>query len=180
MPVPARAPVPLVHPWTGRAYRLMPLDAVPPTPPVVARLVALGNEPEIFRWLFAARGGGRPYLPEDARGWLAWGATGWREGRHFAFAALDGDGLPAAACDLKSAEPLPEIGYWCGHDHRGLATPMVRVLCGLGRAAGCTGFFARVRAGNLRSEVVLRRAGFGPAGPAVDGSARWARTDPPR
>ena len=77
-------------------YRLVPLDTLAPDPAVLERLVALCNEPELFRWLFAARCIGRPYGPEDARGWLAWGVAGWRAGGPCAFVALDEDGLPAA------------------------------------------------------------------------------------
>ncbi len=175
MPVPARTPVLLRHPGTGRTYRLVPLDTLAPTPAVLARLVALCNEPEVFRWLFAARCGDRPYGPEDARGWLAWGSAGWLAGGPCAFVALDEDGLPAAACDLQSADPEPEIGFWCGAAHRGLGTPMVEALAGLARVAGCQGLSARVRPGNLRSEALLRRCGFARIGAAVGDASLWHR-----
>ncbi|MFM9090145.1 MAG: hypothetical protein ACKOUK_00170, partial [Verrucomicrobiota bacterium] len=64
MPAPARTPVALHHPWTGRTYRLVPLDTVAPLPAVLDRLVTLCNEPDLFRWLFAARCVGRPYGPD--------------------------------------------------------------------------------------------------------------------
>ena len=171
----ARTPVVLRHPRTGRTYRLVLLDTLAPAPEVLERLVALCNEPELFRWLFAARCVGRPYGPDDARGWLEWGAAGWREGRHFAFVALDEGGLPAAACDLQSAAADPGIGYWCGGEHRGLGTPMVEALAVLTRAAGCTALQARVRPGNARSEALLRRCGFVRTGTGDEGSSRWFR-----
>lgn len=154
----------------------MPLDTLAPEPAVLGRLVALCNEPEIFRWLFAARCGDRPYGSEDARGWLAWGAAGWRAGGPCAFVALDEDGLPAAACDLQSAEPEPEIGYWCGAAHRGLGTPLVEALASLARAAGCTGLRARVRPGNVHSEDLLRRCGFTRTGDDAAGFSHWHRS----
>lgn len=175
MPAPARIPVVLRHPWNGRTYRLVPLDTLAPEPPVLERLVALCNEPELFRWLFAARCGDRPYGPDDARAWLAWGAAGWRRGGPCAFVVLDGDALPAAACDLQSADAEPEIGYWCGAAHRGLGTPMVEALAELAREAGCTGLRARVRPGNTRSEALLRRCGFAPAGTGAEGYSLWRR-----
>lgn len=175
MPAPARTPVILRHPWTGRTYRLVPLDTLAPAPEVLERLVALCNEPELFHWLFAARCGDRPYGPGDAGGWLEWGAAGWRESRHFAFVALDEGGLPAAACDLQSAGPEPEIGYWCGGNHRGLGSPMVEALAVLARAAGCTALRARARPANSRSEALLRRCGFARTGTGDEGSSLWRR-----
>lgn len=173
MPAPARTVVLLHHPGTGRIYPLVPADTLTAGPDVLERLVALCNEPEIFRWLFAARGAGRTYGPDDARGWLQWGAAGWREGRHFAFAALDEGGLPVAACDLQSAGPEPEIGYWCGEAHRGLGTPLVRALAAGARAAGCAALRARVRPGNARSEALLLRCGFARRGTDADGFSAW-------
>jgi RimJ/RimL family protein N-acetyltransferase len=175
VPAPARIPVLLTHPRTGRRYRLVPLDTLAPELAVLERLVAVCNEPELFRWLFAARCGDRPYGPEDARGWLAWGAAGWRAGGPCAFVALDEEGLPAAACDLQSADAEPEIGYWCGAAHLGLGTPMVEALAGLARLAGCRGLRARVRPGNTRSEALLRRCGFACSGAGADGSSLWHR-----
>lgn len=175
MPVPVRSPVLLHHPRTGRPYRLVPLDTLTPAPAVLERLVALCNEPELFRWLFAARCGDRAYGADDARGWLEWGAAGWRGGGHFAFVALDESGLPAAACDLQSAAVEPEIGYWCGAGHGGLGTPMVEALAALASTAGFIGLRARVRPGNGRSEALLRRCRFAAAGVAPDGFSLWHR-----
>lgn len=175
-------PVVLRHPRTGRTYRLVPLDTLAPEPEVLARLVALCNEPELFRWLFAARCGDRPYGPEDARGWLAWGAAGWLAGGPCAFVALDEDGLPAAACDLQSADAEPEIGFWCGAAHRGLGTPMVEALAGLARVAGCQGLRARVRPGT-RAPRPCSAAAVSPVpvpAPMVSrgGTVRWAAPRP--
>jgi RimJ/RimL family protein N-acetyltransferase len=86
---------------------------------------------------------------------------------------VDAQGNPAAACDLKSADPIPEVGYWSSARHRGVMTNTVKALVALAASAGFEGLFARTRSGNQRSMAVLARAGFSPRGLQADGMFRY-------
>lgn len=160
-PVPLR--VPIRNHLTGRPYELVRACEVNPKPATVARIVAICNEPLVYEWIFRESLAGRRYEAADAREWLEWSWSGWSDGTHFVFAVLDEAGHIAAACDIKSKDPVAEIGYWASQQHRGIMTNAVKAMCGLAAAAGFRGLFSRTRSDNQSSKAVLARAGLVPA-----------------
>jgi len=65
-----------------------------------------------------------------------------------------------AACDIKSNALNAEIGYWSSQAHRGVMTNALVAMCDMAAGAGFVALFARTKTGNVRSEAVLKRAGF--------------------
>ncbi len=165
--------VPIDNPLTGARYELVRADGAARGPEALERLVEICNEPDIYDWLFRELLGGRPYSEGKAREFLEWSGAGWSAGTHFVFLVLDGEGRIAAACDIKSNDTVAEVGYWAGRDHRGVMTNTVRALCALAAGAGFGRLFARTKAGNLRSQGVLLRAGFARVQDDPDGHARF-------
>ncbi len=163
----------LVNHLTGAAFRLVPTGEIRADDEAIDRIVSICSEAAIYEWLFRRPFGGRPYGSDDARQWLRWAREGWSSGAYFVFAVVGSDGLVAAACDIKSDEPMPEIGYWCSQHHRGVMTNAVAAMCNLGRESGFRGFYARTKHGNVRSEAVLQRCGFLAAESAEVGYKRF-------
>lgn len=152
--------VPIVNHLTGRAYNLVRASDMNGDPSNQQRIAAICNEPEVYEWLFRDLFEGRPYEEAKAREWLRWSREGWSSGTHFVFAVIDDEQRIAAACDIKSAEPVAEIGYWASQKHRGVMTNAVKAMCALAREAGFRRLFARTKEKNVRSQAVLVRAGF--------------------
>lgn len=149
-------------------FSLVRADSLVANERTLQQLVAVCNEPEIYRWLFADLCGGKPYSPKDADAWLYWAYRGWSENTHFAFAVLDQWGDVLAACDIKSNSVIDaEIGYWCSTAASGIMTDAVRAMIDVALRAGFRSFIAYTRPGNVRSVAVLGRLGF--ARPTVAG-----------
>jgi RimJ/RimL family protein N-acetyltransferase len=126
----------------------------------VARIVSICSEPNVYEWLFREPLGGCPYEETKAREWLQWSNDGWSSGTHFVFAVIDDQKCVVAACDIKSNNPIAEIGYWASQWHRGVITNAVISMCTLAADAGFRELFARTKKENYRSQAVLQRAGF--------------------
>jgi RimJ/RimL family protein N-acetyltransferase len=152
--------VPIVNYLTERRYEMVRASELVPGPEMLERIVAICNEPDVYDWLFRERLEGCPYTEEEARQWIEGSKSGWSSKTHFVFAILDESGAVAAACDIKSADPVSEIGYWASQRHRGLMTNGVRVLCALAATAGFQYLVARTKKENAQSQRVLKRAGF--------------------
>lgn len=150
----------IVNHVTGRRYDLIPAADLSPDLPTLARIVAVCNESEVYRWLFREPLAGRPYSEKWARDWIEWSKAGWHAKTHFVFVVLDEMKSVAAACDIKSNALNAEIGYWASQEHRGVMTNAVVAVCNLAAAAGFVGVFARTKKSNIRSQAVLARAGF--------------------
>lgn len=157
---PEKIGVPIVNHLTGHRYDLVPAADLEPDTATLARIVAICNEPEIYRWLFREPLEGRPYLEEKARAWIEWAKAGWHGKTHFVFAVLDANKAVAAACDIKSNDPSSEIGYWASREHRGVMTNAVAAMCTIAAEAGFIELFARTKKGNVQSQAVLERVGF--------------------
>ncbi|TLD70424.1 GNAT family N-acetyltransferase [Phragmitibacter flavus] len=152
---------PIQNALTGAPYFLQSLDSVDATDDQLERITSICNEPAVYRWLFESRYSGQPYPGSSAAEWLSWGADGWINQTHFAFAVLNAEGRVAAACDIKDTNrDSAEIGYWSGAAHRGIMTNAVQAMLELGLEAGFRGFFAEVHQENLQSRGVLTRAGL--------------------
>jgi len=168
--------VPITNHRTGEGYVLVRATDLTPDAATLAQLVAICNEPAVYRWLFETLLAGQPYGEASARGWLRWAADGWARGTHFVFVARNAQGRVAAACDVKSNAPVAEVGYWASAQHRGVMTHTVMAVAGLAAEAGFEGLFARTKPDNVASQRVLVRAGFRPcADSARDGMLRFER-----
>lgn len=160
MKFPSPLRLPIVNHLNGRLYEFVRGCDVSSEPSSVARIVSICNEPDIYEWIFRGPLEGRPYEEEKAREWLQWAKEGWLSGTHFVFAVIDDQKCVAAACDIKSNEPVAEIGYWASQQHRGVMTNAVVTMCALAVDAGFRELFARTKKENQRSRAVLQRAGF--------------------
>jgi RimJ/RimL family protein N-acetyltransferase len=157
---PSEIRIPVSNHLTGRRYDLVRAADLVADAETLACITGICNEPEVYDWLFLAPLGGKPYREEKARQWIERSKEGWQKGSHFVFAVIDEDGKVAAACDIKSNEPVAEIGYWASQQHRGVMTNAVSAMCLLAAGAGFRELYGRTRRGNVRSEAVLERAGF--------------------
>jgi RimJ/RimL family protein N-acetyltransferase len=160
MEFPNPLPVPIVNHLTGHPYDLVRASDVSSDPLSVKRITSICNEPEVYEWLFREPLKGRPYDEVKAHEWLKWSRDGWSSGSHFVFAVIDDEQRIIAACDIKSKEPIAEIGYWSSQQHRGVMTNAVKAMCRLATKAGFLKLFARTKEKNSRSQAVLKRAGF--------------------
>lgn len=165
--------VPIANAIDGSRYELVRASDVDRGPENLARIVGICNEPDIYDWLFRGLLEGNPYPEDKAREFLEWSGAGWAAGTHFVFVVLDGEQRVAAACDIKSSDPVAEVGYWASRGHRGVMANSVRALCALAAGAGFEGLFARTKPGNTRSQGVLLRAGFARVKDDADGYARF-------
>lgn len=152
--------VPIQNHLTGETCILIRAEELQPTPATLQRITAICNEPEVYQWLFHDPLKGEPYLEAKARQWLESAKTGWQEQTHFIFAVLNARAEIVAACDIKSTDAIPEIGYWATRHHRGVMTNTVMALRSLATTAGFKGLFARAKIDNLKSQAVLQRVGF--------------------
>jgi RimJ/RimL family protein N-acetyltransferase len=147
----------------GDVYRMVSIDdRFLPTPDDIQAIVRVCNEPLVYRFLFRERIGGRPYVEQDARDFLAWAREGWSSGEQMFFLLLDPLGEIAAAIDVGGLDESrsARIGYWCSSYHGGLMTNTVERLAELALEAGYFKFVAFVEAENVRSISVLKRTGF--------------------
>ena len=125
------------------------------------QIVAICNQPLIYRQLFAARLAGRPYSLDDARWFVSWSRQGWHEQTHFVFLIVDSAGSVIGAVDIKSADlASAEVGYWMSAEHGGVMTNAVLALCDIAAETGYRKLFGLVEEGNTKSAGVLTRAGF--------------------
>lgn len=146
---------------TGDAYTLQAMDMLKPTENHIERVTQCCNEADVYRWLFREMCDGKPYPRESAADWFESGKGGWQNGTRFGFCVLDSEGQIAAGCDIKSSDPdHAEIGYWSSIQHRGIMTNAVTAMLELAEDVGFRKFYAEVYFGNVRSEAVLKRAGF--------------------
>jgi RimJ/RimL family protein N-acetyltransferase len=150
----------IVNHITGRKYTIRRLSDLDEGPTIVSQIVAICCEPEVYDWIFREPLAGGPYTEEKAEHWLRWAREGWATGSHFVFAVVDDKGQLAAACDIKSNDPMAEVGYWASQDHRGVMTNTLKEICSFAAKAGFKGLFAWTKSQNLRSRAVLERAGF--------------------
>lgn len=158
--LPEKVSVPIRNHRTGRPYDLIPAAELDPDEATLARIVAICNEPEVYAWLFREGLEARPYPEKMAREWIDWAKAGWNAKSHLVFAVRDEQRQVVAACDIKSNAPNAEIGYWSSGAHRGVMTNAVIAMCAIAAQAGFAGLFARTKKKNIRSQAVLKRAGF--------------------
>ncbi len=161
----------LTNALNGCPYRLMRANEINCDDAQIARIVSICNEPEVYAWLFREPLDGKAYKTTKARDWLKWSAAGWAAGSHFVFAVIDDHQHIAAACDIKSRDPVAEIGYWASRHHRGIMTNVVKAMCDWASEAGFQGLFARTKLANSASQAVLERAGFSEV-PSEEGDYR--------
>ncbi len=146
---------------TGSTCYLRRVDEVPATDAMLEQMVAIGNEPEVYTWLFREMLNGQPYELENARDFFDMGNDGWENNDKFVFLLLTEDGSPAACIDIKSADPdYAEIGYLSSIRHRGVMTNTVVALAALAKEAGFKTLFGRSKKDNTASSRVMIRAGF--------------------
>lgn len=158
---PRNLSIPITNYLTGATYSLHRVDEVEVTDAMLAEMVAIGNEPLVYSWLFDEMLDGKPYQTKNARDFFEMGIDGWRNCKMFVFLLLTEDGHPAACIDIKSADlGRAEIGYLASHRHRGVMTNTVVALSELAKEAGYKMLYGRVRKRNRESLGVLLRAGF--------------------
>jgi GNAT superfamily N-acetyltransferase/RimJ/RimL family protein N-acetyltransferase len=170
---PVQLRLPLRNYLTGRPYELVRADNVDPTQETLTQITGICREPKVYNWLFREMFGGRPYTETDASAFVTWTHAGWANGSHFVFFARDETQKIGAACDIKAAGPVAEIGYWAGARHRGIMTNAVQAMAGLAAQAGFRGLFARTALGNKDSNGVLLRSGFIRAADRPNGDAHF-------
>ena len=111
-----------------------------------------------------------PYGREDAEGFVAAAARGWREGTAATF-AVELDGRFAGSVDLRLHEAAwAEVGYGLhpAARGRGVMTRVVRLVLGWGfDELGLAGVRWEARVGNEASRRVAQKCGF-----AVEGTVR--------
>jgi len=155
--------VPVECHGSGEPYRMVSLDAgFALEGDDIETIVAACNEPLVHRFLFLDRIGTRRYLAEDANEFVQWARDGWDSGGHLIFLLRSPAGHIGACVDVGRLDDSREalIGYWAGSRHRGLVTNAVNCLAGLAKAAGYLKLMALVEPENVRSQAVVRRAGF--------------------
>ncbi len=158
----------------GSAYRVLPAFKVRRTEVQLSQLVQICNQPDIYEILFRHRFGGRPYANTDAAEFFAWANAGWEGQTHFVYLVTDADGIVCAALDIKSADrAMPEVGYRCSLEHRGLMTEAVGKLIQWARTAGIQSLYAIVRKDNAASINVLQRNNFKNVGDVVSDIPRY-------
>ncbi len=140
-----------------------------------ARVAEICNEPAVYDTHFRERWSGRPYSANDALAFRAWAEAGWTQGTHFVFMIQAESGEPWGAADFKSADNVPEIGYWASERARGAMTNALTVLLGWAAEAGVRAVQARTRASNVRSQLLLGRLGFAPVETHLPDERRFAR-----
>ena len=158
---------------SGRSYEMVRACDLSEESSSLARIVSICNETKVYEWLFRGPLGGRPYEEANARDWLKWSREGWLSGTHFVFAVIDDQKCVVAACDIKSNDPVAEIGYWASQRERGIMTNTVMAMCALAADAGFRELFARTKKENYKSQAVLRRAGFDRSLSDDNGDARF-------
>jgi len=160
---PQHLSIPIRNHKTGAPYTVVRADAVSPTEDRISEVVAMSNEPEIYKWLFRKLLEGKPYPPEKAVAWFGMIAEDWRSGNHFRFFVLDEAGSICAACGIKSSDPDgAEIGYMSSAHHAGIMTNALVAISNAAREAGFRSLAGSVLRGNVRSRAVMERAGFVP------------------
>lgn len=163
MVFPSSIRIPVRNHLTGRTCYLVRGDEVSRTNECLSGIVAICNEPAIYKGLFARLLAGQPYTMNMAVEWLAWAEEGWRNNTRFCFMTLDVRGDVVAACDIKSAEvDGAEVGYWTSSSHRGVMTNTVATVIQLAANAGFRSLMARAQHANFRSKRVMERVGFLP------------------
>lgn len=132
----------------------------------ITGIVAICNEPLVWRFLFRDRLGGRRYQERDARDFAAWARNGWESGEQMVFLLRDACGHIGACVDIGRRDASGEalIGYWAGARHRGVVTNAVECLARLAAEAGYLKLVALVEPENMRSSAVLQRTGFSLSG----------------
>lgn len=158
---PTHISVPVSNYLTGQPYLLKRMDEVPGTPAIYEQVIAICNEPDVYRWLFRDRLASQPYGVDMARQFFELGLQGWKTNASFIFLLLTLSGTLAAAADIKSADTDgAEIGYWASATHRGTMTNATKALLELAALAGYRSLWARVKKANANSARVLQRSGF--------------------
>ncbi len=155
--------LPVERHGSGECYRMVSVDSgFAPEEGDIEAIVAVANEPLVHRFLFRDRIGTRRYLADDAREFLQWARDGWGAGEHLIFLLRNPAGAVGACVDVGRLDESREalIGYWAGSRHRGVVTNAVDCLAGLAKGAGYLKLMALVEPENVRSQAVLRRAGF--------------------
>lgn len=104
---------------------------------------------------------GQPYTRQEAVGFVEFAADGWSNSSMFVFLIRNYFNDVLGAIDIKSPNPEgAEVGYWASSLHRGYMTNALTALLELARNAGYQSLCAYTEPSNLRSQGVLRRAGF--------------------
>jgi len=148
---------------SGEPYRMVSLDAgFVPEGDDVETIVTACNEPLVHRFLFRDRIGMRRYVADDALEFLQWARDGWESGEHLIFLLRSPAGEIGACVDMGGVDESREglIGYWASARHRGVMTNAVHCLAGMAKTAGYLKLVALVEPENVRSQAVVRRAGF--------------------
>ncbi len=158
---PSNITIPVINHLTGSTYFLKRVDEVEPTDEMLERLIAIGNEPKVYSWIFEERLKGEAYGIEMAKGFFEMGTNGWKNHEQFVFILLTEDGSPAASIDIKTADiNSAEIGYLCSIEHRGVMTNTVLAVIELAKEAGYKMLWACSMKENKESSRVLLRAGY--------------------
>jgi RimJ/RimL family protein N-acetyltransferase len=145
----------------GRYNMLRPIWKLDASLKSLKDIAAICNQKLVYEWCFRSLCGGAPYPQTLASDWISWGTDGWKNGTHFVYAVIDGDGAVAAACDIKSSNlERAEIGYWSSANHRGVMTNAVLAVIQLADNAGFRTLFADIHPENQRSLAVIKRCGF--------------------
>ena len=106
-----------------------------------------------------------PFPDHYADGWIEYAQKSWREGQHWVFSVVDGDGAYVGGAALTRLESPGafELSYWILPEHRarGAASAAARAVCDWAKAdLGAIEVHAKTLAGNSASQHVLARAGF--------------------
>ena len=124
------------------------------------QIVKICNEKLIYEMLFSDLFGGKPYEYNDAEFFIHKAQTGWQNNDGFIFLIRDTESNIIAAIDIKSAEDEAEVGYWISNEYPGIMTNAVKKLIEVARNVGYKKLWATTKLENLKSQNVLKRAGF--------------------
>jgi RimJ/RimL family protein N-acetyltransferase len=152
---------PIINHINKDTYLLVPATGIEITKNNCRTIAEICNETEIYKFLFKTIFKAKKYTLENANNFLEWAHKGWFENKHFVFLLLSKQNNIVGSIDIKSNSIMnPEIGYWCGQNHRGLMINMVLELSKLAAKNNILKLKALVTKENDRSSAVLIRSGF--------------------
>ena len=127
----------------------------------LAVITQICNEETIYNRLFKKKLKNNPYTTNNAKQFGDWAKTGWETNKYFVFLIRDSNRQIVGVIDIKSANiESAQIGYWISQNHPGVMTNTLVSLCRMAEKAGFIALEAQTKNDNIKSQGVLKRAGF--------------------
>lgn len=150
---------------SGIKYQMIGGEDVEFSDSDISKIAQICSQDEVYNTLFKKMLEGKPYTEDNARGFIDWVKSGWKDQTHFVFFVRNKNGEIIGAIDIKSANTdRAEIGYWADKNYSGFMTNTVKELIHIAKESGFKKLFADVLSNNIKSSAVLDRAGFSKVG----------------